>query len=144
MQLLRFSVEFSVFLYLCVVLLSHQTLFHCADGKISRWTEREKRRRGLMCVFEHPQWQRQVEGGGEVWEECRGQGPLLPPPSPLVLPSLLCLLFLRFEIRCQCSCVLHVRSERKEVCLFSWLSADLWVEMFNHSPAVLHKETSPY
>lgn len=66
-----------------------------------------------MCVFEHPQWQRQVEGGGEVWEECRGQGPLLPPPSPLVLPSLLCLLFLRFEIRCQCSCVLHVRSERK-------------------------------
>lgn len=65
-----------------------------------------------MCVFEHPQWQRQVEGGGEVWEECRGQGPLLPPPSPLVLPSLLCLLFLGVEIRCQCSRVRLMFAQR--------------------------------
>lgn len=71
-----------------------------------------------MCVFEHPQWQRQVEGGGEVWEECRGQGPLLPPPSPLVLPSLLCLLFLRVEMRCQCSRVrlMFARRGKRFVC----------------------------
>lgn len=40
-----------VFLYLCVVLLSHQTLFHCADGKISRWRWGGGAAGGGWCVF---------------------------------------------------------------------------------------------
>lgn len=42
---------FSVFLYLCVVLLSHQTLFHCAGGKISRWRGEGKQQAGVDVCF---------------------------------------------------------------------------------------------
>lgn len=117
-----------------------------ADGEKSRWRGNgEGGRRGWMCVFEHPQWQRQVEGGGEVWEECRGQGPLLPHPA-----LLFCLLFSVFyssvlrlgvsaPVRASCSL-----GEERGLFVFMTVSRPLRVEMFNHGPAARHKETSPY
>lgn len=78
-------------------------------------------------------------GGGDIWEECREQGPLS--PSRFAFSSLLCLSFC-VEIRCHCSCVCASCSnpkvgEKGGLFVLMTVSRPLWVEMFNHSPVAV-------
>lgn len=153
-------------LYLCGALSSHQTLCRCADGQISRWKKKkEGEREGGWCVFlsilSGSSSSRSM-GGGEVWEECREQGPSLPLAFCLLFTPLL-LSFFSFppfflpcvEIGCHSSCVApHVRTlrVREERGLFVLMTVSrppsLRVEMFNHSPVAVtgcsRKDSSNY
>lgn len=103
-----------------------------------------------MCVFEHPQWQRQVEGGGEVWEECRGQGPLLPHPA-----LLFCLCFSVFYssvLRLGVSapvCLMFAQRGKRFVCFHDCQQTSGWkclttVQPFcTRKPALISKRKSP-
>lgn len=153
MQLLRFSVEFSVFLYLCVVLLSHQTLFHCADSKISRWTERERERNegGGWCVFLSI-----LSGSGRSRGEGRfgrnAGGKALFSPHPALLFCLLFSVFYSSVLRLGASapvCFMFARRGKRFVCFHDCQQTSGWkclttVRPFcTRKPALISNRKSP-
>lgn len=126
-------------LYLCGALSSHQTLCRCADGQISRW-KKKKRERGRevdVCF-----WASSVAaaaagrwGEGRFGRNVGSKGPLSPSPfafSSLLFSSLSFLSLLSFFPVLRLGVTAPVLRlmfepfayERREVCLFWWLSAD--------------------